>query len=166
MQGLFCVCAEPMSDCVSVKRHLSLAGCIHKKIPEYLHVIRIFIGTKDCNVRKIEWYCTCCISVGCKKLSNWVVHTCCSAQITGSGIIMVMFFKYKYKTECVLKRKWHWITVNIVNHVSMLVQRGIIPFLIIWSYISFALAIGLSVSIVGILMLYFRHCLYILYSDV
>ena len=32
-QGLICVCAQPMRDGVTVKRHLSLAGCIHGMIP-------------------------------------------------------------------------------------------------------------------------------------
>ena len=34
--GIICVCAQPLRDNVTMKHHLSLAGCIHKMIPGML----------------------------------------------------------------------------------------------------------------------------------
>ena len=34
-QGSFCVCDQPMRDDITLYRHLSLAGLIHKMIPVY-----------------------------------------------------------------------------------------------------------------------------------
>ena len=36
-QGSICVCAQPMRDNVTLQHHLSLAGCIHKIIPENIN---------------------------------------------------------------------------------------------------------------------------------
>ena len=35
IQGLFCICAQPMGDDVTLKSHLSLARHIYKMIPEH-----------------------------------------------------------------------------------------------------------------------------------
>ena len=38
-QGSFCVCTQPTRDDVTMQRRLSLAGCIHKMIPEGSNIL-------------------------------------------------------------------------------------------------------------------------------
>ena len=41
MQGLFCVCAQPMRGDVTLQSRLSLAGRMHNIIPVHMQVTRV-----------------------------------------------------------------------------------------------------------------------------
>ena len=47
-QGLFCVRAQPMRDDVTLQRRLSLAGRMHKMIPEFCYQICEWMKNRHC----------------------------------------------------------------------------------------------------------------------
>ena len=75
-QGLFGICTQPMRDDVTMYRHLSLTGCIHKMIPESLTGPNNIVHSQML-MNKIKWNLNIITIIYIKKINFKMMSAKC-----------------------------------------------------------------------------------------